>query len=346
MIVIAGDVNLTDGYFDTGFGVGSSIIKGADPFAHLKRDAEDIWIGNFEGVTANNSSNKGIYQKQFIIAPDKLKHIHHFNYYNVANNHAMQHGGDAFIEMLTHLASFGSKCFGTDKCRSVELNYKGKKFSITGFSQRKENFDPNPLYWYNPEYHEIKAEYDKCQNSDFKIAYIHWGNEFVNRPYDDQIKFAHMLIDMGYDLIVGMHPHLLQGYEQYHGKYIYYSIGNFVFNMLWEPLRYAVILNLDVENEKVTVGHRYIYIGADYFPTLIAEALVPRKYQFNYLNTLINHGMNNEEYYVALSKFMRQYKRANRLIIIRNLPKLRITYACAIIRDFIKRHMLSRLDNT
>ena len=97
---------------------------------------------------------------------------------------------------------------------------------------------------------------------------MHWGNEFIDRPYVDQIHFAHFLIDIGYDLVVGMHPHLLQGYEIYQGKYIFYSIGNFVFNMHWEPLRYAAIVKLDVEEEKIVTDVDYVYIGDDYFPIM------------------------------------------------------------------------------
>lgn len=342
MINIVGDINLTDGYFDTGFGVGSAIMNGADPFCRIKRNVEDIWIGNFEGVTANTSSKNGIYKKQFIIPPAFLRDIHHFDYYNVANNHVMQHGGVAFNEMLTHLTSFGSTYFGTDDRRSIEFTYKGKQFCVTGFSQRKENFDSHPLYWYNPEYKDIKEEFDKCKPDSYKIAYIHWGNEFINRPYNDQIKFAHMLIDMGYDLIVGMHPHLLQGYEQYCGKYIYYSIGNFVFNMHWEPLRYAIMLNLDVDKGNVTIKHSYIYIENDYFPTPVIEESIPSNYRFSYLNTLINHEMSNEEYYTVLNRFAAQYKKDNRLFLFRNLKKLKISYTYAILYDFIKRRILSK----
>lgn len=58
MIGIVGDVNLTDGYFDTGFGVGSAVAAGADPFAGINRKEGDIWIGNFEGVTARVSSKR------------------------------------------------------------------------------------------------------------------------------------------------------------------------------------------------------------------------------------------------------------------------------------------------
>jgi len=66
-------------------------------------------------------------------------------------------------------------------------------------------------------------------NLDFLVCFIHWGddhNVFVNR---EQQETAKQLIDRGVDLVIGHHPHVPQGYERYKGKYIFYSLGNFIF---------------------------------------------------------------------------------------------------------------------
>ncbi|GAG83200.1 unnamed protein product [marine sediment metagenome] len=60
---------------------------------------------------------------------------------------------------------------------------------------------------------------------------LHWGYEYVHYPHPGQIKLAHNLIDAGADLIFGHHPHVIQGYEEYDGKYIFYSLGNFQFGI-------------------------------------------------------------------------------------------------------------------
>ena len=96
MLRIVGDINFSDGFFDTGFGVGSSIRKGRDPFAKLKRDTNDYWIGNFECVCSNTSNKQGTSSRQFIITPNDISHIKHFNLYNVANNHKKKHGEIAY----------------------------------------------------------------------------------------------------------------------------------------------------------------------------------------------------------------------------------------------------------
>jgi poly-gamma-glutamate synthesis protein (capsule biosynthesis protein) len=64
---------------------------------------------------------------------------------------------------------------------------------------------------------------------DFIVVNLHWGEELAKYPSKSQISLAHQIIDGGADLIIGHHPHVLQGIEQYHGKIIAYSLGNFVF---------------------------------------------------------------------------------------------------------------------
>ena len=83
---------------------------------------------------------------------------------------------------------------------------------------RVEESEHKPLYWYNPEYSEIIDEFNSLPSDSFKVMFVHWGNEYINRPSVAQKKFAHWLIDIGFDLIIGMHPHVLQGYEDYKGK--------------------------------------------------------------------------------------------------------------------------------
>ena len=69
----------------------------------------------------------------------------------------------------------------------------------------------------------------KKENPDLIITSFHWGIERDAFPEERQIELAHMAIDNGADLVIGHHPHVLQGIEKYKGKYILYSLGNFCF---------------------------------------------------------------------------------------------------------------------
>jgi poly-gamma-glutamate synthesis protein (capsule biosynthesis protein) len=61
---------------------------------------------------------------------------------------------------------------------------------------------------------------------------MHAGNEYTDKPNDSQISFAHKAIDAGAELVIGSHPHVVQPVEKYKGKYIFYSLGNFVFDQM------------------------------------------------------------------------------------------------------------------
>lgn len=339
MITLTGDINFTDNGFDPGFGVGSLMQQGVNPFCNIERKTGDIWIGNFEGVSSNISKYEGLAHDTFRIAPKYLMHMQHCDIYNVANNHTMEHGSAAYKETINSILDFGSKVFGDADNKSYIFEHQGLKFVILGFCLRKEIFGEEPLYWYNPELAEIEAELLQLEEVDYKIAYIHWGTEFVDRPYNEQVKFARTLIDKGVDLIVGMHPHLLQGYEVYKGKYIFYSIGNFVFNMHWEPLRYGALVHLDVNSKEVEVSHSYVRLD-NFFPVVIEEKAVPEKYRFDYLNNLIRFDMNYEEYADLCFSRLKEYHKDNRKEILKNFLKIKPKDTYTILSDFVKRRII------
>lgn len=75
----------------------------------------------------------------------------------------------------------------------------------------------------------------KNQGADLIIASCHWGVEGDHYPNDFQRNLGHKLIDAGADLVIGNHPHVLQGMEEYNGKIIIYSLGNFSFGANRNP---------------------------------------------------------------------------------------------------------------
>jgi poly-gamma-glutamate synthesis protein (capsule biosynthesis protein) len=75
----------------------------------------------------------------------------------------------------------------------------------------------------------------KQEKIDRLIVYTHWGKEFTDVPEADIRNLAHQFIDAGADLIIGSHPHVIQSQEEYRGKKIYYSLGNFIFDQFFDP---------------------------------------------------------------------------------------------------------------
>ena len=110
-------------------------------------------------------------------------HVKHLDLYGAANNHVMQHGESAYREMLWYLGDYGVQYVGSLERRSTTFFHEGKKVGIMAFSQRPDNFSQRPLYWCLPEYAEIQSELAKLADCDFRIIFVHWGNEFINYPY-------------------------------------------------------------------------------------------------------------------------------------------------------------------
>lgn len=339
MLVFTGDINLTDWYFNVGFGIGTRIANGFDPFRKLNRNAYDLWVGNFEGVASNVTNKVGFAGEVFRVQPKVLQNLNHFDVYGLANNHAMQHGKEAYQQTFDAICGYGSNCFGANRQKSVIMKHQGKMVSFTGVSLRIDDFTNAPSYWYNPEYKEIETELKSLPVDAFKVLYIHWGNEYINRPSSAQKKFAHWLIDAGFDLIVGMHPHVLQGYEEYNGKYIFYSLGNFVFEMAWEPTKIGAIVKFDLDTKQPSV--EYIHIENDATPVVVDESKIPIEWRFDFLNEVLKKEDNSEQYHAEISKNYATYRKANHRYIVNNMIKHPIL-GKELLKDFIQRRFLKK----
>lgn len=336
MIHFTGDINLTDWMFNVGFGIGTNIKNGLDPLKYLERKEGDLWIGNFEGVASNRSANRGIYSKAFRVAPYTLNKVSHMDIYGFANNHAMEHGLEAYQETVKAIESYGSEVFGLRSKKSYIFEHQGQKVAITGMCTRIEATEWEPLYWHNPEYKEIEKELANLPSDSFKVLYIHWGNEYINRPSATQKKFAHWLIDAGFDLIIGMHSHVLQGYEEYNGKRIYYSLGNCVFDMPSEQCKIGALVSLDFSSGKTIYKEEYIRIDKKCCPHIVSENDIPDSWHFSFLNEILKIDDNSEDYHNEMTKGYLIYRKANRKQILLSAFSHPIVFI-NILLDFIKR---------
>jgi len=83
--------------------------------------------------------------------------------------------------------------------------------------------------------HLISAVQKAKSEADFIVVTMHAGTEYTREPTKLQTSFSHAAIDAGADIVFGAHPHWTQGIESYQGKYIFYSLGNFVFDQEFSP---------------------------------------------------------------------------------------------------------------
>jgi len=167
-----------------------------------------------------------------------------FSILSLANNHTPNFGQKGLKDTFNYLEKAGIKYVGAGKNEKeanqpVYLEAKGIKFAFLAYNssdvvpasyEASETFSGTAFM---RKEKMIKAVKEAKQKADFVIVSMHAGNEYVNKPNNSQINFAHEAVDAGADLIIGHHPHVVQTMEKYRGKYIFYSLGNFVFDQMW-----------------------------------------------------------------------------------------------------------------
>jgi gamma-polyglutamate biosynthesis protein CapA len=228
--------------------------------AHMLREG-NIVFGNCEGVLSNvGADDRNIDTLEFRGLPEFATALHDsgFTILTVANNHAGEHGREALIDTINNLRSAGVKVIGLrdKKCTAVPLIQEINGIRIgwlayTWIVSKNTSQDRGLLSWTRG--HEVPAEIAALRpNVDFLIVSAHWGREIIRVPPRNVIDAAHGMAEAGADLVLGHHPHLLQGIEQ-HGKcVIVYSLGDFVFDD-WLPwFRERAIFRCTIEAGNVS----------------------------------------------------------------------------------------------
>jgi poly-gamma-glutamate synthesis protein (capsule biosynthesis protein) len=155
---------------------------------------------------------------------------------NVANNHIADYGVEGIMETMRYLDSIGVQYVGIGRDlrsarRPVMMEKGGWKIGFLGYygrgdfaaGEHRAGFAPRKESYILQDVRSLRSQVD------FVVVNFHWGVELAPHPEAEQITLARKVIDAGADLIVGHHPHVLQGIEEYKGKHIAYSLGNFIF---------------------------------------------------------------------------------------------------------------------
>ena len=197
---------------------------GADYFmANVKSifSADDLTIANFEGTLTESTERE---DKQFAFkAPASYADIltsGSVEAVNTANNHSHDYGEESFNDTLKALDAANIIHFGYDETAVTEV--KGVKVGLVGIYELNDHLGREEQLKQNI----AKVKQDGAQ---LIVVIFHWGNEKEEVPDENQKTLGHLAIDEGADLVCGHHPHVLQGIEEYKGKNIVYSLGNFCF---------------------------------------------------------------------------------------------------------------------
>ena len=182
---------------------------------------DDLTIVNMEGPLTEETTRE---PKQFAFKGDaeyaKILTAGAVETANLANNHSFDYGKKSYEDTITALEAEGISSFGYE--RTAVMDIKGVKVGLAGVYELAEHIDCKQDLLDN-----IASL--KEQGAQIIIVSFHWGQEKENVPSDVQVELAHAAVDNGADLVLGHHPHVLQGIEEYKGKNIVYSLGNFCF---------------------------------------------------------------------------------------------------------------------
>lgn len=223
---VVGDCTLgTDEYFDYDTSLNAYYENyGADYFmANVKSifSKDDLTIANFEGTLTEFTERE---DKQFAFkAPASYANIltaGSVEAVNTANNHSHDYGEESFNDTLKALDTANILHFGYDETAVTEV--KGVKVGLVGIYELNDHLGREEQLKQNI----AKVKQDGAQ---LIVVIFHWGNEKEEVPDENQKTLGHLAIDEGADLVCGHHPHVLQGIEEYKGKNIVYSLGNFCF---------------------------------------------------------------------------------------------------------------------
>ncbi len=223
------------------------------PFEKIDKSymqASDLLLANLEGPITKKAirTNTGM---NFGFFPDTAPLLKKYNFdiLSQANNHAYDKTAEAYAESMQLLRAQNIIPFGNAKeitpQHAAYLNIRGQKIAFLGVEDINNPID---------EEKTLQTIAQSSQSGYKVIVFPHWGIEYSHTPNQRQKDLAHAWIDGGAYAIIGMHPHVIQSYETYKGRAIFYSLGNAIFDQYWSiPTQKGLSIALAINDEHLTI---------------------------------------------------------------------------------------------
>ena len=240
-LVFAGDLLLSDHVLGA-YGKTDTIESVVDSGFRQVIESSDVFMANEEFPFSSRGTAAEDKQFTFRLPPERVSIFEELgvDIVTLANNHALDYGTDALLDSCAALDEAGILHVGAgadldEAKKPAFMDVRGRKVGFLGASRvipvgswNATASGPGMLTTYDPALllEEIGRAREMC---DYLVVYVHWGIERDERPQEYQRKLGQQYIDAGADLVIGSHPHVLQGLEYYKGKPIVYSLGNFIF---------------------------------------------------------------------------------------------------------------------
>ena len=246
-----------------------------DPFDLIQLPGADLNIGNFEFIISQ--SGKPFFydvQEQYSCNYSYLNkiNINKFDGLGLANNHSLDYGLNGAKETIAGLKNQKIEVFGFSENNDYsigEFTHGDIKLAIIACVKKgrwsKQNFG------YGPDAYDVDEIVDKIKllklKFDAVIVFPHWGTELIEIPDFQDTIHAKKFIDAGADAVIGHHPHIPQGTEEYGNGLIAYSLGSFIyiheeelgFSSRNGNRYYSICLNIEIGKEGILNYKPYLY---------------------------------------------------------------------------------------
>lgn len=260
-ISVAGDLCLTeDGFVIDHYDKVGSLEKCISPEILKITNETDLFYVNHEYTISDRGAPLEGKYYTFRAKPERMSILKEMgtDIVSLANNHVYDYGAEALYDTADLLEEAGIPYVGggrniEEAKRPIYMIVNGIKIGFVGasngerikYTPQATEDTPGILRAYDTtEYNEVIQKASK--ECDYLIAYIHWGTEDSNYLNEDQQRWGREFLDSGADIVIGGHPHVLQGIEYVDGKPIIYSLGDFWFN---HETKYTGLLKLNINLE-------------------------------------------------------------------------------------------------
>lgn len=203
--------------------------KGSKYFLKNVRDIfekDDFTIVNLEGTLTTSTdrmdklwNHKGDPKYVKVLSSSSVEAV------TLGNNHIMDYGMQGITDTIRTVCNAGITYGMSGEWGNNYGIYQVANGITIGYVSVNEHYEGEAVYAYLDEGYDILKE----RGADIILACLHWGDDKTHVIAEGQYALGKKCIDKGYDVVLGCHPHVLQGIEIYKGKYIVYSMGNFCY---------------------------------------------------------------------------------------------------------------------
>lgn len=259
-IACVGDTMCGDSFNLLGCGAASSLDKYGSDFLSPEIvnifSSHDIVLCNVECVLSDIGRKENSLRTLHMRGrPETAKYLAKWGITvaHVANNHILEQGLDAAVDTVRQLQNAGIKTVGAGKdgrfqagIEPLSVRFGKQSVAIIGacFHNGKYAFSSN----LDEVLRTIKAEAEK---ENLVIVSVHWGDELIDRPSLWQRQVAREFANVGASLVIGHHPHVVQGIDSVDNCLVAYSLGNFIFDSHFKDTDWSIILSIIIADKKI-----------------------------------------------------------------------------------------------